>query len=161
MNRNIMGLFLIVTILGCSSLEAIYKNYKTVNFADGIDEPEAKVIAQKKLVNTEEQRFYRLTAPDIRTTPQAMEYPEYWFVVFGHNWLSPISMEPVTKTYTELREIQYLVVIHKKTGEVKFFGEWFPKRDNTFRWVFNPNAYKVGNPLALPPGKQSKDVFAN
>lgn len=157
MKLLLLGALIVLT--GCASTEAIYKNYDAmVNTADGVGEAEAKLIAQRKIIATEEKRNYRITAPDVKTTEEALKYPDYWFVVFGHNWFSPVSMDPAAKTYTELRETQYLVVINKSTGEVKFFGEWYPKREKTFFWVFDQEGYmKDLPPLSLPPGEQSKE----
>ena len=86
------------------------------------------------------------------------KYPGYWFVLFGHNWLEPLSQEPLTPTYSELRQTQYLVVINKKTGTIAFYGEWYPKRQNDIDWVFDQEAYRRNNPLALPPYKKSKQI---
>jgi hypothetical protein len=93
--------------------------------------------------------------PDIKTGPIADKYPGYWFVVFGHNWFFPMSQNALGLTYTQLRETEYLVVINKKTGEVLFYGQWYPKRENDFDWVFDRRAYKKKDLLALPPGEQS------
>ena len=139
-------------LLGCASTEAIYKNYNSmVNFKDGVNEQEAKIIAQRIIITTEEQSNYRITAPDIKSTHEALKYPDFWFVIFGHNWLSPISTDPMAKTYTELREAQFVVVINKMNGNIKFAGLWYPKRADNFDWVFDPDAYKQNNPLALSP----------
>ncbi len=152
---SVLGL---VCVLGCASTEAIYKNYKQmVRVEDGVNEQEAKIIAQHQLIDTAQKRDYRITAPDLKTTPEALKYPDFWFVVFGHNWLSPISMDPLAKTYTALRETQCLVVIEKATGKVEFFGEWYPKRANNFDWVFDKKAYLKNSPLALPPGEQVQE----
>lgn len=153
-------LLLIVVLAGCSSTQAIHKNYKEmVRLEDGVNAQEAKIIAQKKLINTVQKRDYRISLPDIKTTPEAFKYPDYWFIVFGHNWFSPISKDPMAKTYTELRETQFLVVIEKATGKTKFLGEWHSKRANNFDWVFNPEAYRKKDPLALPPGEPAKELF--
>ena len=150
----LLGLLLLI---GCTSTDAIYKNYdRIVKTSDGVNAEEAKIMAQKQLIGFDEKRDYRITAPDIRTTPQALQYPDYWFVVFAHNWFSPISTDPLARTYTELRETQYLVVIDKKTGAIKFAGEWYPKRAPTFEWVFDSTYYYKDRPLALPPGEPSK-----
>ncbi len=53
-------------------------------------------------------------------------------IIFGRNWLSPISTEEGAKTYTELKEAQYLVVIAKKDGQIYFSGEYYPKRSPDF-----------------------------
>jgi hypothetical protein len=126
---------------------------------NGIDMKSAKMIAQKKLINTYEKDNYRISVPDIKTGPQADKYPGYWFVVFGHNWFSPMSSDPFAGTYTQLRETEYLVVIDKKTGAVPFYGQWYPKRENDFNWVFDRAAYRKKNSIALPPGEQSKEIF--
>ena len=146
--------------IGCASTDAVYNNYdRLVNVKDGVNEQEAKIIAQRMIVNTMEKRDYRITAPDIRTTPEALQYPDFWFVVFGHNWLSPMSTDPMAKTYTQLRETQYVVVISKKDGTLKFYGQWYPKREADFDWVFDMNAYKRKDPLALPPYEKSDKLF--
>jgi hypothetical protein len=147
-------------LTGCTSTEAIYKNYdKLVDLKDGVNAEQAKIIAQKKLINTEEKDSYRISYPDIKTGQLVYKYPGYWFVVFGHNWLEPMSMNPLAGTYTELREAEYLVVINKKTGKIPFSGEWYPKRENDFDWVFDQQAYNRKDPLVLPPYKRSKDLF--
>ena len=159
MNNIVLAIF-VLTVGGCASMEAIYRNYdRMVNVSDGVNDQEAKIIAQKQIIGMQQSRDYRVTAPDIKTTPQALGYPQYWFVVFGHNWLSPISTDPMAKTYTQLRETQYLVVIDKQTGEIKFSGEWYPKRRSDFGWVFEPDGYKANHPLDLPPGEKGQPLF--
>ena len=159
MRKTLLVVF-VLAIGGCASTDAIYQNYANlVDTSDGANEQEAKIIAQKEIIGMQQSRDYRITAPDIKTTPEALQYPQYWFVGFGHNWLSPISTDPMAKTYTQLRETQYLVVIDKKTGEIKFSGEWYPKRRGDFGWVFDPNGYKKGRPLALPPGEKGQPAF--
>ncbi len=151
---------LLLVLSGCASMDAVYKNYADkVDTSDGVGEEEAKIMAQKDILNTEEKRNYRITAPDIKSTPQALKYEEYWFVVFGHNWFSPISTDPNAKTYTELRETQYLVVIKKSSGKIIFSGEWFQKRENDFEWVFDMEGYKRKNPLSLPPGRSGHQAL--
>ena len=160
MNNVLLCFLIAVGFVGCSSTEAINSNYtKMVNQADGVDEQEAKIIAQKQIIEVQEKRHYRVSLPDLKTTPEALEYPNYWFVVFGHNWLSPISTDPTAKTYTELRETQYLVVIDKKTAEVKFSGEWHSKRAKNFDWVFDPEGYKRAHPIGLPPGESGTKAY--
>ncbi len=155
-NKIIFTAMLLI-IGGCASSEAIYRNYdKMVDSRDGVTAHEAKIIAQKDLIGMQQRRDYRMTAPDINNTPQAKQYPGYWFVVFGHNWFSPMSTDPMAKTYTDLREAQYVVVIDKQTGVIKFSGEWYPKRANNFDWVFNPQEYRQDNSLVLPPYEKGR-----
>jgi hypothetical protein len=147
-------------LLGCTSTQAINKNYNNlVHTENGVSEQAAKIIAQKQLINTYDKDHYRLTAPDIKTGPLVRKYPGYWFVVFGHNWFSPMSTDSLAGTYRELYKTEYLVVIDKKTGKIPFFGLWYPKRANDFDWVFDRDAYRKKDPLALPPGEQSKELF--
>ncbi|MBF0570358.1 MAG: hypothetical protein HQL12_00660 [Candidatus Omnitrophica bacterium] len=154
------GILALCFLLGCTSNRAIYKNYDNfVHLQNGVDVRSAKVIAQKKLINTEEKDSYRISFPDIKTGPLVYKYPDYWFVVFGHNLLEPLSGDALKASYSDLIETEYLVVINKKTGKIPFFGEWYPKRENDFDWVFNPHAYNRKDPLVLPPGKQSKELF--
>ena len=158
--RNMLGAILVLIAGGCATPQAVYRNYDAmVSVSDGVNEREAKIMAQKQIIGMQQSRDYRVTAPDIKTTPEALKYPQVWFVVFGHNWFSPISTDPMAKTYTQLRETQYLVAIDKETGEIKFSGEWYPKRMNNFDWIFDPDGYKRNNPLALPPGEKGRPLF--
>ncbi len=158
--KKILIFLVCAALTGCSSTKAIYKNYdKLVDVEKGVDAQQAKIIAQRVLIDTQEKDSYRISFPDIKTGPTAQQYPDYWFVVFGHNFLEPLSQDALTPTYKELLQTQYLVVINKKTGTMPFFGEWYPKRQNDFDWVFDQQAYKRKNPLALSPGKQSKKSF--
>ena len=151
--------FLAVVLLmlaGCATNKAVFKNFTNlVNVEDGVDEKEAKIIAQRNIIVTHERRDYRITAPDIKMTMEAGKYPEYWFVVFGHNWLSPISTDPMAKTYTELKETQYLVVIDKKSGDIRFAGQWYPKRADNFDWIFDPDSFRKEHAIGLFPGEAS------
>ena len=70
-----------------------------------------------------------------------------------------MSQNPYAGTYRELIVKEYLVVIDKKTGAVPFFGEWYPKRENDFDWVFDQHAHYLKDPLALPPGRQSREIY--
>ncbi|MDE2028740.1 MAG: hypothetical protein KGK03_06150 [Candidatus Omnitrophica bacterium] len=160
-NRSFFVLLLcfLATAAGCASTKAIYKNYQRMVHPGPVGTEQAKIIAQRKLIDTIERDSYRVTYPDIKTGALAAKYPDYWFVVFGHNWLEPMNKHAYLNTYTQLRQAQYVVVINKKNGDVKFFGEWYPERENDFDWVFDPHAYNRKNPLALPPYKQSKELF--
>lgn len=137
---------------GCASVSAIDKNLENlVDLSNGVDEQEAKIIAQKEITGMYEQQSYRITAPGVNKTPEALAYSDHWFIVFGRNWFSPISRDSMAKTYTELSQARYVVVINKLSGEIKFSGEWYFKRDKTFDWVFNREAYRQNNVLNLAP----------
>jgi len=154
------GVLVLCLLVGCTTPRAIYKNYDNlVRTKNGVNAEEAKIMAQRILIDTVEKDNYRISYPDIKTGPTASKYPDYWFVVFGHNFLEPMSSNALTGSYRELLQTEYLVVINKKTGQSPFFGEWYPKRENDFDWIFAPDAYKIKDPIALPPGKQSKELF--
>ena len=159
MKINITIACVLCFLAGCTSTKAIYKNYDSIrNPQNGVNAEAAKIIAQKKLINTEEKGDYRISYPDIKTGPLANKYPNYWFVVFGHNWFEPMSSNALSGSYTELKEKNFLVVIDKRTGGVIFYGEWFPKRENDFDWVFDRRAYNRNDPLVLPPGKPAREM---
>ena len=156
-NQSKIMLGMLLMLSGCSSTEAIYRNYdRLVDSRNGVMAQEAKIIAQKELVGMQQRRDYRVSVPDLKDTLETRKYPDYWFVSFGHNWFSPISTDPLAKTYTELKEAQYIVVIDKKTGEIKFSGEWYPKRANNFDWVFDPKGYLKDSSLSLPPYEKGR-----
>jgi len=158
--NKIYSLLVVCFLAGCASTGAIYKNYDhLVNLKDGVNAQEAKIMAQRILINTEEKDGYRISYPDIKSGLMVSKYPGYWFVVFGHNLLEPMSSDALTPNLTDLLQTEYLVVINKKTGTMPFFGEWYPKRENDFDWVFDPHAYNRKDPLVLPPGKQGKELF--
>jgi hypothetical protein len=150
----------LIFLAGCVSSKDVYKNYDSmVRPGQEVNAGQAKVIAQKKLLGTIDKERYRVSYPDIKTGEIVKKYPDYWFVVFGHNWLEPMSTYPMAWTYKQLRETEFLVVIDKKTGGTLFVGEWYPKRENDFDWVFNPHAYNRKDSLALPPGEQTKALY--
>ncbi len=156
----ISTIFALCLLSGCTSTKAIYRNYDTMVHVDkGVDAEAAKIMAQRMLIDTEVRDDYRVSFPDIKTGSMVYKYPDYWFVVFGHNFMEPLSQNALTPTYRELVETEYLVVINKKTGKMPFYGQWYPKRENDFDWVFDQHAYNRKDPLVLPPGKQSKEMF--
>jgi len=159
MKKFHFGFLVLCVLSGCTSTKAIYKNYDNLHIENGVNAQQAKIMAQRILINTEEKDDYRISFPDIKTGLLANKYPGYWFVVFGHNLFEPMSSNALTESYKDLLETEYLVVINKKTGKSPFFGEWYPKRENDFDWVFDQHAYNRKDPLVLPPGKQSKELF--
>ncbi len=158
--RKISGILALCLLTGCTSTETVYKNYDNLMpVRNGATAEQAKVIAQRALINTEEKDCFRLSFPDINTSPMALKYPDYWFVVFGHNFLEPFLPYPLIESYRELVQMEYVVVIDKKTGKILFHGEWFPKRENDFDWVFDPHAYNRKDPLVLPPYQHSRELL--
>ena len=154
MRTVVLFVLLAMGLASCASREDIMQNYEErLDYSDGVDMKEAKIIAQRKIISVQEKRNYKITAPGIMANAAAQKYEDYWFVVFGHNWLSPISTEEGAKTYSELKEAQYLVVMSKKNGQIVFAGEYFPKRSPEFDWVFQerrPWEDRVNPPAGIP-----------
>lgn len=143
-----------VSLSACATREDIMKNYEEhVISTDGVNLHEARAIAQRKIITVEEKRNYKITAPAVLNNSASNAYDDYWFVVFGRNWLSPISSDENAKTYTQLKESQYLVVIDKTDGQIVFSGEYFPRRSPDFNWVFEerqPWRERVNPPAGIP-----------
>src|SRR5690242_18088985 len=119
MRRFALVIVTVVGLTSCASREEIIRNYEEkVEYSDGVSATEAKLIAKRKIITVQEKRNYKITQPDLLTSVHTQKYPEYWFVVFGHNWFSPISTDENAKTYRELMAAQYLVVIEKASGEI-------------------------------------------
>ncbi len=150
----VLMLCLTMSLISCASREDIMKNYEErLNLGNGASIKEAKIIAQRKIISVPEKRYYKVTAPGIINNAASQKHEEYWFVVFGHNWLSPISTEEGAKTFSELKEAQYLVVIAKDDGQVVFAGEYYPKRSPEFDWVFQerrPWEDRINPPVGIP-----------
>ena len=61
-------------LAGCTSTKAIYKNYDNlVHLENGVNAEQAKIIAQRKLIDTEEKDSYRISFPDIKTGPIGLQ----------------------------------------------------------------------------------------
>src|ERR1041385_7129242 len=90
---------LMASLTSCATREDIIRNYEEkVNYTDGVNTEEAKSIAKRKIITAEEKRNYKITAPGILNNLYTQKYSDYWFVVFGHNWFSPISTDENAKT---------------------------------------------------------------
>lgn len=90
---------------GCASVVSIYKNAESINYADGIDDREAKYIAQKYLLEKAISDAF-LTYPEIQDN---MIKPDQWEVIFQ-------KKDPTQLSY------YYLFIIDKETGKIKYFG---------------------------------------
>ncbi|MBF0522508.1 MAG: hypothetical protein HQL24_05560 [Candidatus Omnitrophica bacterium] len=90
-----------ILLAGCSTIQSINKNVSSIDFSDGISEKEAKIIAQKKMLDLE-KKGYLLSLPEAETRKN------YWKVVFS-------SLE-MNKDY-------FIVNVKKDTGEVTYSYE--------------------------------------
>lgn len=128
---RLVSLILLLPLLGCATMSSIRNSYKKINFSDGIDINEAKIIAKNEIIKTDAKNEYKIIGPEacdigdlnakavtnklfkeilIRNEDIGREYPNSWIVVFHPKLLSFFS-------------ISYLVVIDKNTGEVKLSKE--------------------------------------
>jgi len=99
---GVIGLLL---LSGCATVNSIYWNAASINYSDGIDEQEAKYIAQKYCLDQGiEDAFISF--------PVVEEYffqPKCWKVTIQKKNLSQF-------------DYHYMLFIDKKTGEVTYFG---------------------------------------
>jgi len=101
---TIVSVLVAVLLSGCASLESIYKNAESINYSDGIDELEAKYIAQKYL-------FEKGIKDAFISHPQAED-----------NFLKPNQWEVKFQIKDMLKlDYYYLFIIDKKTGEIRYF----------------------------------------
>lgn len=111
-------------LIGCASLmktqsQSVLERYKTVVFEDGITLEEAKLIAQRELIRQNEVAIYDLANPQV--VAKVADLPrsqDHWFVSFDER---------------EAGSLKYIfmVVIHKKTGDVKFSQGYAEEK----RWI--------------------------
>jgi hypothetical protein len=121
-------IYIVIGILlfaGCASLnEKIIKQYHEIDYSDGVSEEEAKVIAQKSLMDSPfNEEDYELEKGDVRWF--AEDYPDYWFVDFPN---TPFRHVPY---------LGYMVVIKKDNGDIEYSG---PHKSYFYvGWVFDKN----------------------
>ncbi len=90
---------LIITILlsGCATTRSIYANYDSVNYGDGVSKQEAKIIAQKELLDVKQHSSYMISFPDVE------DKGTYWKVIFSSLYMNRLA---------------YIIDINKTTGEI-------------------------------------------
>lgn len=115
--------FVVLFLCGCSTVNAVDKEYGQVNFSDGIDSHEAVVIAQKKFLESRYAKEYEARSAAILRDFFVRDYPGYWFV----------SLDSKNFNLTFWR---YLVVIHKATGRIRFADPYVPLEVMNYDWVF-------------------------
>lgn len=97
--------------------------FSTIEPKNGINQYEAILIADKKTEDADFRNYFQAIQPIIRTDKHAMKYPDYWFVDYTPEvWMDFTS---------------FLVVIHKKTGEVIRARDYYwPEKRPGLDWVF-------------------------
>ena len=114
---------LIFFLAGCASTHNIVKQYKLIQYADGVNEEEAKVIAQKYFLDLPYSGPYNVYKPVIERDEFANQYPKYYFISFP-------SLNPKHNSYV------YLVAVDMRTGAVIRSKEWSASQEPDFDWVF-------------------------
>jgi len=102
---TIISVLAAILLSGCVSFESIYKNAESINYFDGIDELEAKYIAQKYLFEKGIKDVF-ISSPQVEDN---FLKPNQWEVKF--------QIKDILKL-----DYYYLFIIDKKTGGIKYFG---------------------------------------
>ena len=112
--KKLILIFLVMSVLtGCAHYE-LKQRLKKVVYFNGINEHEAKVIAEMKLVHSAFAPYYETTEAQIRDDKDTQKYPQYWFVDFTQ----PLLFDAPS----------FLVVIDKESGDIALATEYYPKR---------------------------------
>jgi len=98
----VMGVLL---LSGCATARSIYMNAAILDYSDGIDTQEAKIIAQKSCLDEGIKDVF-ISSPEVQ---ECFFRPELWEVIFQSKDLSYL-------------DYHYRLVIDKKTGEVTYFA---------------------------------------
>jgi len=95
---------LAIFLNGCASMEKINEEYGMIQYADGINQKEAKLIAQVHLMESRYTSSFDPYKADIITTPETLAHRNLWFVDF-----------PAQDT---LSDTHHLVIVDKRTGGI-------------------------------------------
>lgn len=106
---SVVLVLLTVSVSSCALVRP-RQTYESVNFDDGIDNREARLIAREHILKKGLAGDYHFDQPDLFLDPQ---YPKVWFIRFY-----PL--------YMGMRMTDYLVVVDKATGQVRFANYWWP-----------------------------------
>jgi len=104
-------------------MAGILKNHQRIHYADGVSEEEAKLIAQKFMIDSIYTGPMDLYHPVVDQSPAAQEYRNFWFVIFSS----------LSKGDKALRQ---LVVIDKRTGGVIRSVDVAGRVYENFDWIF-------------------------
>ncbi len=116
-----LTLLSLIFMSGCTVLTI---DSSKVDSGNGIDREEAMIIAQMRISKTMEAQSHKVTEPMVLSGTNAQAYPDYWFVIFP------------PKFFSFQWSTQYLVVIDKKTGEIRHASPWNPRERDNFDWIF-------------------------
>jgi len=102
----LLGCIVVILLLsGCATTDSINRNAATINYSDGINEQEAKYIAQKYCLDKGIRDIF-ISSPEVEET---FSQPKVWEIRFQEKNLSQF-------------DYRYTLFIDKKTGEVTYSG---------------------------------------
>lgn len=123
MNKYISLIAIALLACGCNSISTVTEKYKMINYADGINSDDAKLIAQKELIDSRYKGPVDVLMPSLVAHEDALKYPQYCFVSFpSTNYSSPLK--------------DYLFVIDKRTAAIIYQGWWNAQLNPGLGWVF-------------------------
>lgn len=108
MNKKQLLIFWVMgaaLLSGCATARSIYMNAALINYSDGINMEEAKIIAQKYCLDEGINDVF-ISSPEVQGY---FFKPQLWEVIFQTNNLSQL-------------DFHYRFLIDKKTGEVIYFA---------------------------------------
>lgn len=118
-------LFVVVLLAtGCASsstgsIQAALDAYETVDFENGVDLSEAKIIARRELIKNNVADLYQFTKPLVdKDVEELPHHEDYWFIYFEEK--RPGSIPFI-----------FMVVVNKGNGRVKFADDY----NEGNRWI--------------------------
>jgi len=105
MNKLIFLFVMAMLASGCATARSIYMNASIINYSDGINEKEAKYIAQKFCLDKGIQDVF-ISSPEVE---EVFTNPRVWEIRLQEKDLSQLNYH-------------YTLFIDKETGEVTHFG---------------------------------------
>lgn len=123
MNKILILLINVTLLSGCASIESIDKNYAKINSHDGISKNEARIMAQKALLDSGEIKKYIYERPIFDNDLFVQKrYLNHAFIHFA----------PVDSS-----DEGFLVIINEKLGEIKYAGPFNIVQNRDYDTFFN------------------------
>ena len=124
-NLTRFAVFLACTLFLCgckSTIKDIESNYRRVLYEDGINQSEARAVAQMKLTKLPFTKSFNQDRPRVIKNEYTQNYPNFWFVSFPPRDI--------------MSEVEYLIVVDRYNGGVIRSTEYNPDVQFTFDWLF-------------------------
>ncbi len=121
--QGIVLVFALFLMSGCASIESINKNYTKINLRDGISKNEARIMAQKALLDSGRINKYIYERPIFDNDLFVRKrYLNYAFIHFA----------PVDNG-----DEGFLIIINEKLGEVRYAGPFNIVQNKDYDIFFN------------------------